>query len=214
MRPCRCRQLSVSHAGDIERTNIHVQSHEIPFYIKILRCSILLHCIVPIVACQGWCLPCVQVKQLQLSLAPACSCRWLTVRSPDSAAQTAILCVIGKGGSNEPRSAELSRLRVSRASSPTTHISFLPSDRSSLFVKPFLFFTCRRQTNRLFSPALARKAFNPIQFTFPHRLPFPFFDTPRSEFPSPSTLNDRRSLHGFSPSWTPRLNRRPATPLR
>lgn len=150
----------------------------------------------------------------QLSLAPAYSCRWLILRSPDSAAQTVILCVIGKGGSNEPRSAELSRLRVSRASSPTTHISFLPSDRSSLFVKPFLFVTCRRQTNRLFSPVLARKAFNPIQFTFPHRLPFPFFDTPRSEFPSPSTLNNRRSFHGFSPSWTPRLNRRPATPLR
>lgn len=126
----------------------------------------------------------------QLSLAPACSCRWLTVRSPDSAAQTAILCVIGKGGSNEPRSAELSRLRVSRASSPTTHVSFLPSDRSSLFVKPFLFFTCRRQTNRL-SPPHSRGRHS-IQSTSPFR----------TAFPSPSLMPLVPNSHRRQPSTT------------
>lgn len=182
MRWCRCRQISVSHAGDIERTNIHVHTHNVPFYIETLRCSILLHCILPVAACQGWCLPCVycgKSDSCPLGLAPACSWLLFTVRSPDSAAQPATLCVIGEGGSNEPRSAELSRLGVSRASPPTTHISFLPSDHSSLFVKPFSFFHLSPQNEPAFLPRTRNRTreegirSNPIHF--PHRLPLALF---------------------------------------
>lgn len=110
----------------------------------------------------------------QLSLAPAHSCRLFTVRSPDSAAQPATLCVIGEGGSNEPRSAELSRLGV-RGHRRRRH-TFPSFDRSSLFVKPF-FFHLSPQNEPAFLPRTRNRTreegirSNPIHF--PHRLILP-----------------------------------------
>lgn len=108
----------------------------------------------------------------QPSLAPARSCHQFKVKSPDSAAQPAIPCVIGEAATNPDRQNCLgSEFRGHRRRRHT-----FPSQRSFVPLRqdPFLFFICRRPTNRLFPPALARKAFNSIHHSpFRTRLPLP-----------------------------------------